>query len=156
VIAYFALNTALTFWVWAVEKGNVWKGATPRGGELELSSSVEKHIPIYSLSVTYVAPSSQLKQNYTIKAPFSRWFRIDGTFAQEPFRHWLASEIPAITEAEAARGGGSLSEKYQAKIVEIEEEDLKSQKIMSQKVETALNRAEANLGEGKKRKKGGK
>ncbi len=26
VIAYFALNTALTYWIWAVEKGKIFTG----------------------------------------------------------------------------------------------------------------------------------
>ena len=31
VVAYFVLNAFLTFWVWIVEAGEIFKGATKRG-----------------------------------------------------------------------------------------------------------------------------
>lgn len=35
-----------------------------------------------------------------IKCPFTTWFTADGFFVAKPFQQWLASEIPAIAEAD--------------------------------------------------------
>lgn len=44
-----------------------------------------------------------------ISAPFTRWFDSDGYFVATPFQQWLATEIPAIGEADPKkvdRGSG--------------------------------------------------
>ncbi len=37
-----------------------------------------------------------------ISSRFTRWFDNDGFFVAKPFQQWLASEVPAIGEADPA------------------------------------------------------
>lgn len=112
VIVYFAINGFLTFWIWAVEKGNVYQGTHKRtGARVSFTSNTEKHAPIYELQISYFAPKSKLEQKYTVTAPFMRWFTGDGHFEKEPFRQWVATEVTAVGEADpttvrAARNKG--------------------------------------------------
>ncbi|KAL8849897.1 MAG: hypothetical protein Q9221_005163 [Calogaya cf. arnoldii] len=98
VIAYFILNGALTYWIWGVEKGKIFTGEI-NDTLVSIASSVTKHKPIYNLQVRY-SKSGKEEQTLKISAPFTRWFDSDGFFVATPFQQWLATEIPAIGEAD--------------------------------------------------------
>ncbi|KAL8766707.1 MAG: hypothetical protein Q9209_006576 [Squamulea sp. 1 TL-2023] len=98
VIAYFILNGALTYWIWGVEKGKIFTGEI-NDTLISIASSVTKHKPIYNLQVRYGKPGTE-PQVLKISASFTRWFDSDGYFVASPFQQWLATEIPAIGEAD--------------------------------------------------------
>ncbi|KAL8670991.1 MAG: hypothetical protein Q9168_004483 [Polycauliona sp. 1 TL-2023] len=112
VSAYFILNGALTYWIWGVEKGKIFTGEI--GDTLvSIASSVTKHKPIYNLQVRYEKLGEEPKK-LKISAPFTRWFDSDGYFVATPFQQWLATEIPAVGEADPKkvdRAGGKLAER---------------------------------------------
>ena len=58
-----------------------------------------KHKPIYNLHVRY-GPPGQEPQVLKISAPFTSWFDSEGYFVAAPFQQWLATEIPAVGEAD--------------------------------------------------------
>ncbi|KAA6409981.1 MAG: microsomal signal peptidase subunit [Lasallia pustulata] len=101
VLAYFALNSALTYWIWAVERGTVFVGER-QGTQVSISSSVTKHTPIYKLSVRYLDSSTPGNswQTLDVSAPFTNWFSADGYFVAKPFQEWLAAEIPPVGKAD--------------------------------------------------------
>ncbi|KAI9890062.1 MAG: hypothetical protein M1814_004461 [Vezdaea aestivalis] len=99
VIGYFILNTALTYWIWGVEKGKVYVG-TFKGTELTIQSSVDKHVPIYHLRVKYLLPGKSDYHVLSLQAPFMKWFSEDGFLVAKPFQQWLATEIPVIGSAD--------------------------------------------------------
>ena len=121
VFIYFALNGALTLWIWGVEKSMVYSGQhdgvtvyllrlcvacalTDFFLQLSISSSVAKHTPIYNLIVRYQNSSGKEEQT-EISSRFTRWFDHDGFFVAKPFQQWLASEIPAVGQADPANAG---------------------------------------------------
>ncbi|MCJ1300798.1 hypothetical protein MMC08_003597 [Hypocenomyce scalaris] len=101
VIAYFVLNSTLTYWIWGVERGTVFVGKR-NGTQVSISSSVTKHIPTYKLTVRYLDSSKPTNawQTLDISAPFTKWFSADGYFVAKPFQDWLAAEAPPIGEAD--------------------------------------------------------
>ncbi|KAI9657599.1 MAG: hypothetical protein M1821_002775 [Bathelium mastoideum] len=99
VIAYFALNGAFTYWIWAVEKGLVFSGEKG-GSQLTISSRTEKHNPTYFLTIRTKKSSSNSWKESHIQAPFTRWFSSDGFFVPKPFQQWLASEIDLVGAAD--------------------------------------------------------
>ncbi|KAL6720710.1 hypothetical protein ACLMJK_002635 [Lecanora helva] len=103
VLVYFTLNGALTFWIWGMEKGNVFTGEidAPSKGRslLSIASSVTKHTPIYNLTVRYQDSNKQPK-TLELSSPFTRWFDADGVFVAKPFQQWLASEIPLVGQVD--------------------------------------------------------
>ncbi|RLM00711.1 hypothetical protein CFD26_107504 [Aspergillus turcosus] len=109
VSSYFILNTVLTYWIWAVEAGEVFRGKRKSGETISIRSSVKKHSPHYKLRVQYTSPSNKILQEKEIEAPFMNWFSADGTFHTEPLRRWLATEIEvlrlAAKETERKTGG---------------------------------------------------
>ncbi|MCJ1334104.1 hypothetical protein MMC10_010811 [Thelotrema lepadinum] len=103
VVVYFALNSALTLWIWAVEKGKIYSGSS---GDvlITIASSVTKHYPSYKLKIRQTKPSKGDSLDWDemdIEAPFTKWFTSDGQFVAKPFQQWLSSEIPLIREAAA-------------------------------------------------------
>ncbi|KAJ6134538.1 hypothetical protein N7523_000860 [Penicillium sp. IBT 18751x] len=111
VVSYFILNSALTFWIWAVEAGEVFSGKRKTGETISISSSVVKNSVPYKLHVVYKAPNGKVLQDKRFEAPFTTWFSQDGVFHPEPFRRWLASEVDvlrlAAKENEKKTGGVS-------------------------------------------------
>ncbi|KAI9769669.1 MAG: hypothetical protein M1840_003906 [Geoglossum simile] len=117
VFAYFVINTALTYWIWGIEKGKVYEGTAPNGTKLSLASYTEKHNPTYCLRVHTQKPQSQDVYTFHISAPFSAWFSADshgmGELVPGPLQKWLASEIPLIGELGAdagAKGGANVKD----------------------------------------------
>jgi len=79
----------------------------PNAEQLNLSSSVTKHKPIYNLTVRYRTPSARRRssnaetwQTIELSAPFTKWFSAEGYFVAKPFQQWLASEIPVVGAAD--------------------------------------------------------
>ncbi|OKL58681.1 hypothetical protein UA08_06107 [Talaromyces atroroseus] len=101
VAAYFVLNTFLTYWIWAVEAGEVFKGSRKTGETITIQSYTKKNNPVYKLKVRYTASDTKkVLQEKEIQASFTHWFSENGTFHPEPFRAWLAREIDILAAAE--------------------------------------------------------
>ncbi|RMD42640.1 hypothetical protein DV735_g2482, partial [Chaetothyriales sp. CBS 134920] len=89
-VVYFALNGALSYWIWAVERGTIFRGvvtAASGGGErgvLTLRSSVKKNEPVYHSHV---------------EGRFSEWFNMYGYIDKPALKSWLAKNINVIGEA---------------------------------------------------------
>lgn len=100
VAAYFVLNSALTFWIWGVEKGKAFVGEGKNGVLLTIASSTQKYSPIYRLTVRVSQSRTAEPTTSEISCPFTRWFDADGYFVAAPFQQWLAREIPLIGAAD--------------------------------------------------------
>ncbi|PYI18854.1 putative signal peptidase complex component [Aspergillus japonicus CBS 114.51] len=96
VASYFILNSLLTYWIWAVEAGEVFRGKRKSGETIVIRSSVKKHSPLYKLKVQYTSPAGKVIQEKEIETSFTKWFAADGTFHIQPLRDWLASEIEVL------------------------------------------------------------
>ncbi|KAJ5899953.1 hypothetical protein N7495_004697 [Penicillium taxi] len=96
VVSYFILNSALTYWIWAVEAGEVYSGKRKTGETISISSSVKKNTVPYKLRVLYKSPAGKVLQDKQIEAPLTSWFSAQGEFHSKPFRQWLASEIDVL------------------------------------------------------------
>ncbi|EPS31518.1 hypothetical protein PDE_06473 [Penicillium oxalicum 114-2] len=111
VVTYFALNSVLTFWIWAVEAGEVFNGKRKSGETISISTSAKKHSVLYKVHVVYKSPTGKVLQEKKLEAPFTKWFSADGVFHPEPYRKWLASEVDvlrlAAKENEKRIGGAS-------------------------------------------------
>ncbi|KAF9894382.1 hypothetical protein FE257_007885 [Aspergillus nanangensis] len=109
--SYFVLNSLLTYWIWAVESGEVFRGKRKSGEVISLRSSAKKHSPLYKLRVQYISAGGKVLEEKKIEAPFTGWFSAEGVFHPAPLRSWLASEIDvlksAAKEKEKKAGGAS-------------------------------------------------
>ncbi|CBF85044.1 hypothetical protein AN1525.2 [Aspergillus nidulans FGSC A4] len=94
--SYFILNSLLTYWVWAVEASEVFRGKRKSGETISIRSSVKKHTPLYRLQIQYKSASNSVLEEKEIVSPFTAWFSADGTFHPEPLRKWLANEINVL------------------------------------------------------------
>ncbi|CZT16781.1 related to signal peptidase 18 KD subunit [Ramularia collo-cygni] len=92
VAVYVVLNSALTYWMYFVEKGLVFEGE--RNGH-----KTKKHDPTYYLEVSVTNPGST-PSTWQIKAPFTTWFTSDGFFVSQPFQKWLATTVEVIGDAD--------------------------------------------------------
>ncbi|KAI4177971.1 MAG: hypothetical protein LQ343_000055 [Gyalolechia ehrenbergii] len=116
VIAYFILNGTLTYWIWGVEKGQIFNGEI-NDTSIVIASSVSKHKPVYNLKVQYGKAGKEI-QTLTRSAPFTQWFDSDGYFVAAPFQRWLASEIPLVGEADPQKAGSGVVGNEARKTVE--------------------------------------
>ncbi|PWY89277.1 signal peptidase complex component [Aspergillus heteromorphus CBS 117.55] len=96
VVVYFTLNSLLTYWVWGVEAGEVFRGKRRSGETISIRSSAQKHSPLYKLHIQYKSASNKVLQEKEIETSFTKWFAADGTFHPEPLRKWLATEIEVL------------------------------------------------------------
>ncbi|KAI9925011.1 hypothetical protein ASPWEDRAFT_54437 [Aspergillus wentii DTO 134E9] len=103
VASYFILNTFLTYWIWAVEAGEVFRGTRKSGETISISSSCKKHSPLYKIRVQYKSSSSKILQEKEAEAPFTTWFSANGAFHPEPLRQWLANEVEVLRLAAKER-----------------------------------------------------
>ncbi|KAL4773975.1 microsomal signal peptidase 25 kDa subunit-domain-containing protein [Aspergillus nidulans var. acristatus] len=94
--SYFILNSLLTYWIWAVEANEVFRGKRKSGETISIRSSVKKHTPLYRLQIQYKSTSNSVLEEKEIVSPFTAWFSADGTFHPEPLRKWLANEINVL------------------------------------------------------------
>lgn len=114
------MNSILTYWIWAVEAGEVYSGKRKTGetvcqlifnsfkdyilwqftnrtcSQISVSSSAKKFSKLYKLHVTYKSAAGKVLQDKRCEAPFTTWFSADGVFHPEPFRRWVASEIDVL------------------------------------------------------------
>lgn len=103
---YFILNTLLTYWIWGVEAGEVFRGKRKSGETISIRSSTKKYSPLYKLRVQYLSAGNKVLQEKEISAPFTKWFSADGVFHPGPLREWLASEIEVLRLAEGSSDKG--------------------------------------------------
>lgn len=94
------MNGALTYWIWAVEKGTLYIGTNKDGDKVQIATKTEKHVPIYNLTVTTYAKGSEKGKIVNLKKPFTGWFDKAGNFIPEPFQQMLASNVPLIGKAD--------------------------------------------------------
>nr|POF26216.1 signal peptidase complex subunit spc2 [Quercus suber] len=99
VVAYAILNTAFTYWMWAVEKGLVFEGNIG-AKKIVIYSKTKKHDPTYYLTVSSIDTPGASPSEWHIKAPFTTWFTADGYFVAKPFQQWLASSIVPIGDVD--------------------------------------------------------
>lgn len=127
-VAYFVLNGALTYWIWAVEAGTVFVGIREGGQkvqhkqhcsiahsclcsvlltqhylQLTLKSSTQKYKPIYKLKVTYEAPSGKRWEDKEMQGSFTQWFNTHGYLQKKELYAWLAGNIEVIGLAETEK-----------------------------------------------------
>ncbi|KAL4925476.1 signal peptidase complex subunit 2 [Aspergillus undulatus] len=123
--SYFVLNTILTYWIWAVEASEVFRGRRAGGETISIRSSVKKHTPLYKLNVQYKSPTGTVIEEKEIETSFTAWFSADGTFHPEPLRKWLAKEIAVLKSAaqETEKKTGGV-----ATVVGVQESDNKGSK----------------------------
>ncbi|KAH0829349.1 hypothetical protein AYO21_05753 [Fonsecaea monophora] len=96
-VAYFVLNSALTFWIWTVEAGTVFVGVREGGQKLTLRSSAQKYSPVYKLKVTYSAPSTGKKwEDKEITGNYTEWFNIHGYLDRKALQAWLNANIDVL------------------------------------------------------------
>ncbi|KAL4902627.1 hypothetical protein BDW74DRAFT_61731 [Aspergillus multicolor] len=125
VFLYFILNSLLTYWMWAVEASEVFRGKRKSGETISIRSSIKKNTPLYKLNIQYKSASDKILENKEIESPFTAWFSADGTFHPEPLRKWLAKEINVLrlTAQETEKKTGGM-----ASVVGVEETDSKDTK----------------------------
>ncbi|EXJ77966.1 hypothetical protein A1O3_09125 [Capronia epimyces CBS 606.96] len=110
-LAYFALNGALTYWIWAVEAGVVFVGTREGGQKLTLKSSTRKYDPTYKLKVTYEAPSGKKWEDKEIEGSFTQWFNTYGYLQKKDLQAWLANNIEVLGLAENEKEKASQGKK---------------------------------------------
>jgi len=93
VIAYFTLNTLLTWWIWWIEGRKVYVGER-NGVKVVVESHSEKHSPVYELKVTTTA--ARETKTSKVKKSFTAWFDQQGYFVPKPFQAFLQNSIPAL------------------------------------------------------------
>ncbi|KAL8939728.1 MAG: hypothetical protein Q9216_003206 [Gyalolechia sp. 2 TL-2023] len=118
VVVYFILNGALTYWIWGVEKGQIFNGEI-NNTSISIASSVSKHKPVYTLKVQYGKAGKEL-QTLTRSAPFTRWFDSNGYFVATPFQQWLASEIPPVGKADPQKAGSEFVGNESRNVAEVQ------------------------------------
>ncbi|KAA8648482.1 hypothetical protein EYZ11_002001 [Aspergillus tanneri] len=96
VSSYFILNTLLTYWIWAVEAGEVFRGKRQSGEMISIRSSTKKFSPLYKLSIQYKSSSNKVLQEKEIETSFTTWFAADGTFHPKPLQKWISGEIEVL------------------------------------------------------------
>ncbi|KAF8473894.1 signal peptidase complex subunit 2 [Kalaharituber pfeilii] len=105
VVAYFVLNTALTWWMWKIESGIIYIGEKD-GVKITLSSHTEKHSPYYHLTIKTTGRSVSSDREHVVEAKesFTGWFDEEGYFVPKPFQTWLDNTIPEIAAKKAVSG----------------------------------------------------
>ncbi|KAI5288052.1 hypothetical protein KEM52_001321, partial [Ascosphaera acerosa] len=96
VCVYFALNLALTGWVWLVEKGCIFEGVNAEGDKIEVFSYAQRHSPRYQLRVKCVSKGGEVLQDQVAEKEFNEWFSCDGVLQRESLQAWLVSAIVSM------------------------------------------------------------
>ncbi len=102
VALYTVLNTALTLWIWVVEKGIVYMGSAPDGETVTIASSTKKNVPQYNLTIT-IQPKKGPAKTIEVSKPFTEWFDSVGHFVAAPFQSLLATNIPTVGRLDPKR-----------------------------------------------------
>ncbi|RDW60227.1 microsomal signal peptidase subunit [Coleophoma crateriformis] len=95
VALYTIINSALTLWIWGVEKGIIYVGTTPNGEKIEITTSVKKHVPVYNIVVKTTSKSGKTKE-IKFKREFRKWFDAKGNMVAQPFQQLWASNVECI------------------------------------------------------------
>ncbi|KAI9720731.1 MAG: hypothetical protein M1828_005522 [Chrysothrix sp. TS-e1954] len=103
VCAYFILNSALTGWIWLVERGCIFQGSRVEGGKwgrrtltVRSHAPSKKFEPVYKLevSVGWSGGKPREGRKAELQAPFTRFFTVDSYFAPAAFEAWLQEQLP--------------------------------------------------------------
>lgn len=101
-VAYFALNGALTVWIFAVERHLLFDGTADGGKKrLVLRSHTEKPRPEYVLTVEYTDAGAR-GQETAVSVPFARLFNVHGYLQRKELHKWLAREVAVVGTADPA------------------------------------------------------
>lgn len=100
VAIYMVLNSALTYWMWFVENGNIYVGTSPKGEKIEISTSAIKNVPTYNLTITTHTPNPK---TIKLSRPFFHWYDASGNFIALPFQQMLAADVPMIGAADPTK-----------------------------------------------------
>ncbi|KAF8534562.1 signal peptidase complex subunit 2 [Trichophaea hybrida] len=97
VIAYMALNTLLTWWMWRVEGGTVYVGECNgiKCTQIVLGSHTEKYSVQYELKINTTIAGKFVTSE--VKSLFSSWYNQQGFFHPKPFIAFLQNSISAIS-----------------------------------------------------------
>ena len=108
VIVYFALNSALTYWIWGVEAGCIFAGRSNVTGEtLRIASHAPtggkgKWEPKYCLTVTTEGKEG-VRTVREVDGEYRRWFDEEGSFVTQAFQEWLAGAVEVVRRADPGR-----------------------------------------------------
>ncbi|PKS07910.1 hypothetical protein jhhlp_006519 [Lomentospora prolificans] len=104
VALYTILNSAMTLWIWYVEKGVVYEGVAPSGEKIRIASSTKPYDPTYNLTITLTPKSPSAKpQTLSVSHPFSKWFDEQGRFVTIPFQQMIATSVPLVAVLDPKR-----------------------------------------------------
>ncbi|KAL2269774.1 hypothetical protein VTJ83DRAFT_1958 [Remersonia thermophila] len=102
VAIYTLLNGALALWISHVERGTVYVGTSPGGEDVRISTSVDKNVPVYHVTVEITSKGGK-KETLKIDRPFAEWFDEAGRFVAAPFQALFARGVPVIGKADPKR-----------------------------------------------------
>ncbi|KAK4103179.1 SPC25-domain-containing protein [Parathielavia hyrcaniae] len=111
VALYTLLNGALTLWVVYVERGTVYVGTAPRGGEtVRVSTATKKNVPTYHVTVEVTGKGGKGLETLKISRAFTEWFDGVGRFVAAPFQEMLAGSVAVIGRADPKRASKAREE----------------------------------------------
>lgn len=155
VALYAVLNTALTAWIFLVERGAVYVGTSPDGrARVRITSaSVKGKVPEYRLTVEVSdAATGRVHETVEVRRGFNQWFDAAGRFVAAPFQVLLAGQVGVIGQADPKRREAAKAEgKGTARVVEESVSAGYTAEMLA-----ALQGAEATGAEAEAGKKGGK
>ncbi|KAF3909149.1 hypothetical protein ABW21_db0208072 [Orbilia brochopaga] len=102
-IIYFALNAALTAWLYLFEGATIYVGKHKSADvSLTIASSVKRHDPTYRLKIMQmqVIDGRKVLREREVESPFAGWFDERGFFVKKPFEVWMGTVVPWILENE--------------------------------------------------------
>ncbi|EHL02443.1 putative Signal peptidase complex subunit SPC2 [Glarea lozoyensis 74030] len=100
VAVYTILNTALTFWIWGVEKNTVYVGTHKTSGtKIQVQTKTDKFKAVYRVTVITTTKDGKSTTKKVDKA-FSGWFDAAGHFVTRPFQQMLATNVELIGQAD--------------------------------------------------------
>lgn len=96
VAVYTLLNTALTFWIWGVEKNTVYVGTHKTNGtKIQVQTKTDKFKAVYRVTVITTTKDGKVTTKKIDKS-FSGWFDGAGHFVARPFQQMLATNVEVI------------------------------------------------------------
>ncbi|KAL1839836.1 hypothetical protein VTJ49DRAFT_1067 [Mycothermus thermophilus] len=102
VALYTLLNGALALWISRVERGTVYVGTSPSGDEVRISTSVEKNVPVYHVTIEVTSKGGK-KETIKIDRSLAEWFDETGRFVAAPFQAMFARGVAVIGSADPKR-----------------------------------------------------
>jgi signal peptidase complex subunit 2 len=102
VVIYAFINGLLSLWIWGIQQNAVYDGANKNGDRIEISTSTQKYVPIYNVSVTTYKYKGKT-ESVTFSKPFMEWFDKKGHFVSTPFQQIFATNVKIVGEADPKR-----------------------------------------------------